>query len=56
MFGPRIYQDRRDLLKKRLGGGILLFPGNVPSPVNYPANVHPFRQDSVFLYYFGLNR
>ena len=31
--------------------------GNNDSPANYPANCYyPFRQDSTFLYYFGLNR
>jgi len=35
--------------------GIALFPGNVESPVNYPANPYHFRQDSTFLYYFGLD-
>jgi len=35
--------------------GLLLFPGNEESPMNYSANGYRFRQDSTFLYYFGLN-
>jgi Xaa-Pro aminopeptidase len=35
--------------------GLALFLGNEESPMNYPANTYPFRQDSSFLYYFGLN-
>lgn len=30
--------------------------GNNESPVNYPSNGYKFRQDSSFLYYFGLHR
>jgi hypothetical protein len=30
--------------------------GNNDSPNNYPANTYHFRQDSCFLYYFGLKR
>lgn len=29
--------------------------GNEDSPMNYPGNVYAFRQDSSFLYYFGLD-
>lgn len=36
-------------------GGIIVLPGNVESPVNYPNNVYHFRQDSTFLYLFGLS-
>ncbi len=35
--------------------GLLLFLGNEESPMNYPANTYPFRQDSSFLYFFGLD-
>jgi Xaa-Pro aminopeptidase len=35
--------------------GLALFIGNVDSPMNYPANQYHFRQDSDFLYYFGLD-
>jgi len=33
----------------------LLFIGNQPCAVNYAANQYPFRQDSSFLYYWGLD-
>lgn len=55
MFPTEIYRQRRALLRQRLGGGVLLFPGNDDSPMNYPANAYPFRQDSSFLYFFGLD-
>ena len=35
--------------------GILLFLGNEESPMNYADNTYHFRQDSTFLYYFGIN-
>jgi len=40
----------------RFDGGLLLFLGNTDSPMNYFDNPYPFRQDSTFLYYFGLNQ
>ena len=35
--------------------GLALFIGNIDSPINYPANAYHFRQDSDFLYFFGLD-
>ncbi len=35
--------------------GLALFTGNTDSPMNYPANSYHFRQDSDFLYFFGLD-
>lgn len=55
MFEPDIYSERRLLLKKELQSGILLFFGNNESPMNYADNPYSFRQDSTFLYYFGLD-
>lgn len=55
MFKPETYIQRRKLLKKEIGSGLLLFPGNEESPMNYPANTFHFRQDSSFLYFFGLD-
>lgn len=55
MFESKIYIRRRELLKKKLNKGLLLFPGNGESPMNYPANTFHFRQDSSFLYFFGLD-
>lgn len=54
MFAPEIYIKRRGALRKKLKGGIILLPGLGESPINYPANAYPFRQDSNFLYYFGI--
>ena len=54
MFSPDTYKKRRDELRKKLQGGIILFPGNTEVPFNYPDNTYSFRQDSSFLYYFGL--
>jgi Xaa-Pro dipeptidase len=55
MFDKQVYIDRRDELKKNFKNGILLFPGNDESPLNYPSNTYNFRQDSSFLYYFGID-
>ena len=57
MFSKETYVSRRAQLKKLVKSGIIILFGNNGSPSNYPANVYsPFRQDSSFLYYFGLNR
>jgi len=53
MFNENIYIKRREELKKKFKSGVLLFPGNDESAMNYPANTYHFRQDSTFLYYFG---
>jgi Xaa-Pro aminopeptidase len=55
MFPPAIYQKRRARLLERMEGGLILFLGNDESPMNYVDNPYPFRQDSTFLYYFGLD-
>lgn len=55
MFAASTYQQRRQTLARRLGGGLVLFPGNEESPMNYPDNCYRFRQDSSFLYYFGID-
>ena len=47
---------RRAELRAKTGGGLILLPGNQPSANNYPNNAYYFRQDSTFLYYFGLDR
>ena len=57
MFEKEIYVERRAELRRLIGSGVILLPGNNESPCNYPANgYYPFRQDSTFLYYFGLKR
>lgn len=54
MFTAQEYTERRAELRKRMQSGIILFLGNTYSSINYPANAYRFRQDSNFLYYFGL--
>jgi len=39
----------------KMQGGIVLILGNSNSPMNYKGNIYKFRQDSNFLYYFGLD-
>ena len=55
MFDAKIYTQRRNRLKKQLKSGVVLFLGNDETPMNYPANPYHFRQDSTFLYFFGLD-
>lgn len=55
MFDARTYATRRSTLADRVPSGLLLFLGNQESPKNYPDNPYPFRQDSSFLYYFGID-
>ena len=56
LFDKSVYIERRRLLKQRIGSGIILLMGNNDSPANYPSNVYRFRQDSSFLYFYGLHR
>lgn len=54
MFSASTYLDRRSVLQGNVTGGILLFLGNIENPVNFEHNPYYFRQDSTFLYYFGI--
>jgi Xaa-Pro aminopeptidase len=56
MFAAHVYRQRREDLCKRLDAGLILFLGNTESPVNFADNLYPFRQDSCFLYYWGIGR
>ncbi len=56
MFSAKIYRSRRTALTKKINSGVLLFLGNGYSPMNYQGNPYHFRQDSSFLYYFGLDQ
>ncbi|HTY61402.1 MAG TPA: aminopeptidase P family protein [Acidobacteriota bacterium] len=56
MFPASTYMDRRNRLKAQFEAGVLLFLGNEESPMNYADNPFPFRQDSSFLYYFGVDQ
>lgn len=55
MFDSKIYVERRNRLREQVESGLLLFLGNEESPMNYPGNPFHFRQDSSFLYFFGLD-
>jgi Xaa-Pro aminopeptidase len=55
MFKSDVYIRRREELYKKMKSGLALFIGNVEAPMNYPDNTYHFRQDSDFLYFFGLN-
>lgn len=54
MFSADTYQRRRNSLQSQVQKGTLLFLGNIENPINFEHNVYPFRQDSNFLYYFGI--
>jgi len=55
MFDAQVYTDRRNRLKKEVQSGLILILGNTEAAFNYPANTYHFRQDSSFLYFFGLD-
>jgi len=55
MFKSEVYIRRREELHRKMKMGLALFPGNSEASMNYPANTYRFRQDSDFLYYFGLD-
>lgn len=56
MFSPSTYQARRKRLRDSLPNrGQILLLGNQESPRNFAHNAYPFRQDSSFLYFFGLD-
>ena len=54
-FSKETYLRRRAQLKKDLGSGLLLFLGNAEVGMNYADNTYRFRQDSTFLYFFGID-
>ena len=59
MFDKSIYIRRRRTLLRSMREkgqrGIILFVGNVDAPAQYKDNCYNFRQDSSWLYYFGLD-
>jgi Xaa-Pro aminopeptidase len=55
MFSANVYIERRKRLRTDVGAGVILLPGNEESPMNFADNQYPFRQDSSFLYFFGLD-
>lgn len=54
MFSAQTYQQRRSKLLENVESGLLLFLGNIENPINFEHNTYAFRQDSTFLYYFGI--
>ena len=59
MFNKDVYVRRRSVLldKMRAEGarGIVLFIGNAEAPAQFLDNCYKWRQDSTWLYYFGLD-
>ena len=62
MFGKEVYIERRRTLVGKMAltapegkRGIALFVGNVEAAAQYQDNPYKFRQDSSWLYYFGLD-
>lgn len=59
MFDKNTYIRRRKTLLAKMAEqgatGIAVFPGNVQAPQNYRGNEYKFRQDSTFLYYWGID-
>ena len=56
MFKKETYIARREQLRKDVKHGIIIIQGNHEAPCNYKDNTYWFRQDSTFLYFFGLQR
>lgn len=54
MFSKETYIARRKQLINDVKSGILIFLGNDECGMNYRDNTYHFRQDSTFLYFFGL--
>jgi Xaa-Pro aminopeptidase len=55
MFEASVYVARRDRLMADVGSGLILFLGHGEAPKNYADNTYGFRQDSSFLYFWGLD-
>jgi len=63
MFEKNVYVKRRRDLIGKMGAviaegqrGIALFIGNVEAPAQYKDNCYSFRQDSSWLYFFGIDQ
>jgi len=55
-FSAETYTQRRKKLMELMGEGKILLLGNGYSSINFEDNSYPYRQDSSFLYYAGLNK
>jgi Xaa-Pro aminopeptidase len=56
LFSKLTYKNRRTRLANRVKSGLILILGNNDAPMNYTDNIYRFRQDSNFLYFFGINQ
>ena len=59
MFNSEVYVNRRRGLLEQMAArgahGVAVFLGNVDAATNYRGNDYKFRQDSNFLYYWGID-
>lgn len=61
MFSTDVYVKRRKTLLDKMSyipegrRGIAVFPGNAEAPQNYRGNDYKFRQESSFLYFWGID-
>ena len=59
MFDAKVYSNRRRSLLSKMEAqsakGIAIFLGNADAPTNYRGNDYKFRQDSNFLYFWGID-
>ncbi len=59
MFEPKVYINRRHALLEQMASkdahGLAIFLGNVDAAMNYRGNDYKFRQDSNFLYFWGVD-
>lgn len=55
MFNKEKYIQRRKNLQKEIKKGVIVFLGNNESSMNFSSNAYRFRQDSNFLYFFGID-
>ena len=63
MFSKNIYISRRRTLMEKMSAtapegqrGIAVFIGNAEAPAQYRDNCYKYRQDSTWLYYFGIDQ
>lgn len=63
MFSKEVYARRRQTLVAKMADsaaegkrGIALFIGNTEAPAQYKDNCYRFRQDSTWLYFFGIDQ
>ncbi len=55
MFKKEIYRQRRDRLKNLIKSGLVVLPANSAAPFTSKDECYPFRQDSTFLYFTGID-